>query len=432
MQYVFMDNFRGFSRTLLPLRQVTFLVGENSTGKSSFLKLLNVLSRPRFWFDPAFSFQEDTEFESFGDIVSAWAHDKTFFTVGILLLQPKKKPTSVSCSFALCRFSDRDGVPSLSRYVQFRGGRLTKLIFQRKSTKFKTASHEDSFPNDGEARRFFHELLESDATDTSGFRLLPKNVPPGQPLPLVLGIAHSIDKGETISMGSFSAEIPFSLNLTWIAPIRTKPQRFYGGGQKSFSPEGAHTPFLLRRALRTRSKSLGFAAGLRAFGEASGLFDTVLPHSFSKSPHSPFEILIRFTGAELNINNVGYGVSQVLPLVVEFLSKREGHAFAVQQPEVHLHPRAQAALGDLVAERARERKQKFILETHSDYLIDRCRLNINKAHDALDSQVIFFKRTDGGNEASALVIGPDGKYPDLQPPEFRRFFVKEEMDLLEI
>jgi predicted ATP-dependent endonuclease of OLD family len=70
MRYVFMHNFRGFSETLLPLRQTTFLVGENSAGKSSVLKLLYVLSRPRFWFSPDAPFQDEAELGGFDDIVS--------------------------------------------------------------------------------------------------------------------------------------------------------------------------------------------------------------------------------------------------------------------------------------------------------------------------------------------------------------------------
>ena len=54
MRYIYMNNFRGFSDTLIPLSQISFLVGENSTGKSSFLKLLYLLASPNFWFSPEF------------------------------------------------------------------------------------------------------------------------------------------------------------------------------------------------------------------------------------------------------------------------------------------------------------------------------------------------------------------------------------------
>ena len=427
-----MHNFRGFSETILPLRQLTFLVGENSTGKSSFLKLLYLLSRPQFWFTPERAIQEDADLGGFDDIVSAWANDKSFFQIGTLATRKSRKATKPKYSFTVHTFTNRDGSPEVSRYFHFNDGLLMKLVFQRKRTKYKTLDIDPSPSNDEEALQLFHDLVQKDREDKEGYKLLPKEIPPGPPLPIAVPIVRSLAKGKPFDTTELSAEIPFSIDLTWIAPIRTKPQRFYDGMRKTFTPEGDHTPFILRKSLRNTSKSRDFVEKLRIFGESSGLYETIIPHSFDRSPQSPFEILVKFSGAELNINNVGYGVSQVLPLIVEFLSRDKEQTFAVQQPEVHLHPRAQAALGDIVAELARERKHGFFFETHSDYLIDRCRLNLAKTPGSPSAQVLFFQRTEKGNLATVLNIDERGRYPAEQPPEFRDFFVKEEMRLLEV
>jgi hypothetical protein len=432
MQYVFMHNFRGFAETLIPLQHINFLVGENSTGKSSFLKLLYVLSRPYFWFSPEAPFQDDVELGGFGDMVSAWSPDKNYFQIGALSASNERKTGKTSCSFAVHTFGDRDGSPYVSRYLQFLDGRLTKFIFDKRQTKYKITQLSNEFASLSDVVTFFKSVVHSDRNDSVGFSQFPKNIPPNPPLPVAVAILKSMDTGKPITGGEFAAEIPFTLDLTWIAPIRTRPHRFYDGMRKAFSPEGDHTPFILRRSLRGATKGGDFAEKLRVFGKESGLFETIIPHSFSKNPQSPFEILVRFPGADLNVSNVGYGVSQVLPLVVEFLSRHKNRTFAVQQPEVHLHPRAQAALGDLIAEVAASRDHRFMLETHSDYLIDRCRLNLSKRNNAVPAQTIFFQRTTSGNTAIVLPIGKDGKYPDDQPLEFRGFFVREEMDLLEV
>ena len=52
--------------------------------------------------------------------------------------------------------------------------------------------------------------------------------------------------------------------------------------------------------------------------------------------------------------------------------------FLLQQPEVHLHPRAQAELSSLLATLASEGNRAFVVETHSDYMIDRARIEIRK------------------------------------------------------
>ncbi len=432
MKYVFMDNFRGFSETILPLQQITFLVGENSTGKSSFLKLLFMLSQPQFWFSPEYSIHEEVDLGNFRDIVSARSPDKSFFRVGVLSSGEEKKGNVLSCVFTMFTFENRDGTPVVSRYMQFTDRLLTKLTFKRKRIQYKTTRLSNAFADEEDIIRLFLGIVRDDSQDVEGYSLFPKGVSPDLPLPLAVAFLRGLDKGKSISGVGPAVTIPFSMDLTWIAPIRTKPQRTYDGTKKSFSPEGDHTPFVLRRTLRRKSRSTEFAGKLKTFGEASGLFDTIVPHSFGRNPQSPFEILVKFLGAQLNINNVGYGVSQVLPLIVEFLSRDENRTFAVQQPEVHLHPRAQAALGDLVAEVAAERDHSFIMETHSDYLIDRCRLNLAKRSETLGAQVIFFQHTDSGNKATVLRILEDGKYPPDQPPEFKDFFIKEEMNLLEV
>jgi hypothetical protein len=426
-----MDNFRGFRDTVIPLKQITFLVGENSTGKSSFLKLLYMLSRPQFYFSPEHSIQEEVDLGSFDDIVSAWSDDRSFFKVGTITSEKDIKTNRLTCSFTVFTFSNRDGSPFVARYIQFSAERLTKLAFQPRRTKYKTIDVNETFNNENDILQFFRNVVEKDQQDTEGFTFFPKNIPPNPPLVVAVAILKTIAKGKTFHGYEFTAEIPFSIDLTWIAPIRTKPLRFYDGMRKAFTPEGDHTPFILRKSLRAKTKSRIFAAKLKAFGESSGMFDTIIPHSFDRSPQSPFEILVKFSAAQLNINNVGYGVSQVLPLIVEFLSREKNRTFAVQQPEVHLHPRAQASLGDIVAELAKERKHWFILETHSDYLIDRCRLNLAKSAESPSAQVIFFQRTQAGNKATVLDIS-NGKYPSDQPVEFRNFFVREEMSLLEI
>lgn len=432
MRYVFMNNFRGFADTLLPLRQTTFLVGENSTGKSSFLKLVFLLSQPRFWFQPEFAIPEEADLGNFRDIVSAGAHDRSFFQIGVLSTFKNKRTGAFRCSFSAHTFKERDGTVFVSRYIQCSGEDIITLLLESKKIQYKTETIRKLFKSEDEILNYFREIVLNNGNDDQSLQDFPSNLPPNPPLPLAVSIVRSIRKGKQLHDNEFTAEIPVAFNLTWIAPIRTKPQRIYDGMKRSFSPEGDHTPFVLRQSVGDRTKSNQFVEKIKEFGQASGLFETIVPHTFGRSPQAPFEILIRLKGAELNINNVGYGISQVLPLIVEFLSAEKKQYFAVQQPEVHLHPRAQAALGDLIFQIAKDKQHSFFLETHSDYLIDRFRLRMHDEKTSTHAQVIFFHRFEKGNRADVLVIEPDGKYPHNQPPAFRDFFVREELRLLEV
>ncbi|MCC7493774.1 MAG: AAA family ATPase [Fimbriimonadaceae bacterium] len=73
-------------------------------------------------------------------------------------------------------------------------------------------------------------------------------------------------------------------------------------------------------------------------------------------------------GDDVNIADVGFGVSQVLPVVVALLAAEPGQTVYLEQPELHLHPRAQVALASLLVDAA-NRGVRVIAETHSDLLL---------------------------------------------------------------
>ncbi len=93
-----------------------------------------------------------------------------------------------------------------------------------------------------------------------------------------------------------------------------------------------------------------------------------------------FEILIRTknNGIWSSLSDVGFGISQFLPIIVADLQLGEGSTLFIAQPEIHLHPRVQAQFGDYLVNRINKEKKKYIIETHSEYLINRLRLAITK------------------------------------------------------
>jgi predicted ATPase len=231
--------------------------------------------------------------------------------------------------------------------------------------------------------------------------------------------------------GEFRPKIPasFMTELISLAPIRTTPQRTYDRPQTSFSPEGKHTPYIIKKRLSSTAQAAKFRQFLERAGHESGLFKSVRVKSFGKTPLAPFEVQIILDKTPLALEDVGYGVSQALPVLVEMFDRPKRTAFSIQQPEVHLHPRAQAAMGDLIAELARSEEKRFFIETHSDFLIDRFRMNIRR-HGKVGSQVLFFERTPTGTRALSIPIGEDGNLPDNQPDQYRSFFINESLNLL--
>lgn len=427
MRYIYLNNVRGFSRTLIPIKECNFLVGENSTGKSSFLSLLKLLSEPHLYFQPRFSFGHEASPATFIDLVSAWASDQSFFDVGTVDIS-EASTSKTKLQFQVYRFTNNSGSPLLTQFIQRKSQKNLHLRFSKKLTEYLRSEGTSEPKSLNDAIAEFWRSVDSFNHQDSNFETFPKEFGRHLPLGLALSLLTSIQKGNEPSGSEIQFEITPHRQLTWIAPIRTKPSRIYDGLTREYSPEGEHAPFVLKQQL----KSSNFVEKLREFGAASGLFEVISTHTFGKGVRNPFEVMIQISGKSFNIENVGYGVSQALPLIVEFLSRKERRRFAVQQPEVHLHPRAQAALGSLLFSLASERKHTFLIETHSDFMIDRYRLEMSAAKESPPSQVLFFSRTENGNQITPIDITQSGHYPVEQPAQFRDFFIREEMRLLSL
>ncbi len=120
----------------------------------------------------------------------------------------------------------------------------------------------------------------------------------------------------------------------------------------------------------------------------------------------------------VSIADVGIGVSQVLPVVVALLVAEPGQLVYLEQPELHLHPRAQAALGDLLADAAR-RDVRVVVETHSDLLLRRLQTLI--AEEQLEAKLVelhwFTRDRDGVTHVSSAELDEAGAYGDW-PEDF--------------
>ena len=124
--------------------------------------------------------------------------------------------------------------------------------------------------------------------------------------------------------------------------------------------------------------------------------------------------------------DVGFGVSQVLPALAALFRADGPPMFLLQQPELHLHPSAQAALGSLFC-RTAEAGRQLIVETHSDYILDRILLDVRDKRTALkpdDVSILYFEREDQDVSIHSIRIDEGGQVLDA-PKGYRRFFKDE-------
>lgn len=132
-----------------------------------------------------------------------------------------------------------------------------------------------------------------------------------------------------------------------------------------------------------------------------------LIHDFAVKPvaqgRKEYEVRVR-TGqqsAEVLLTDVGFGVSQVLPVIVECFYVPRRSIVILEQPEIHLHPAVQAELADLfiAAVRAREagddRNVQFIIESHSEHFLRRLQRRIAEEELAKKDAALYFVHTEG-------------------------------------
>ncbi len=419
----FVDHFRGFKKTAIPIKEVNFFVGENSTGKTSIISLISLFSSGNFWFDGDFR-TKDYNFSFFGDVYGKGFRSKNAETTVGLLMDGAKDNELQAYGIKLGSVGGKTALKSLklataTKEIQIliNGSEIQSMVTE---TKFKKASFSDW-------------ALEKIVPSKEFQQATTKHNPP----PFFISL--SLQDEHRNFMSSLNLFDVFS-NHTWVAPIRAKPQKTYDSEVIDESAEGAHTPYILSELYSGISKDAKteprLIRALNKFGKESGLFDKIGIRKFSKSSNSPFALTISLSKNKLLVTHVGYGVSQVLPILIEILRHRNGHWMTIQQPEVHLHPKAQASLGQLLYEVAKSKNGRFIIETHSDYIINRFRQmmgrEFGKDDVSIDAQIIYFERNKIGNLTHPIEIMPNGTYSLDQPKQFRDFFLEEEFNNLNV
>ena len=232
----------------------------------------------------------------------------------------------------------------------------------------------------------------------------------------------------------------FLKSLEYLGPSRAQPQRFYyvpkQGGRIGSSAQN-----IVRTLVKTaRHENLG----LDRINEwlAKSAFEVHLELKALDQNKTLYQLLLSDTpngrkrAFQSNIRDVSFGISQVLPVVVEALLASEHKTLLLEQPELHLHPGAQVQLGNLFVKMARQ-GVRFLIETHSEHLLIRLRRWIAEtsvgqktigSHDEYLNEeelaVHFINRDNGVSTAARIEIGTYGQLLN-SPPGFQGFFADD-------
>ncbi len=381
------ENYKAFpKRESMELRPLTVLIGRNSSGKSVIARLPLLLAR-------ALSERAEAPLElefdgldfgaSFVDLihkrflhgaigVGATFADDSGHTHGFQVkLQHFDEPKMLlaSCfeyfsdSPIILEWSGQDPLRDAENYHFVTTGQECKVSFRK------------IFPSD-------IQLQEKQSAVAA--------VPSASGMPGTGSLAPMIQRLEKAGK-AFSAAME---RITYLGPFREPPQRKYlfpGASPKNVGSAGERASallgddFLRRRGRVVDSVGDWFARCLGGWpldvSRQGDGFSLVL-----RNPDDP--------SIEINIVDVGIGISQVLPIVVqrqfEAISGNHGNIEIVEQPELHLHPRAHTELADLYVTALQQTNTRFLIETHSENFLLRIRRRVAEGGLDPDKVIIYW------------------------------------------
>ena len=427
----------------VPLRPITLLVGENSTGKTTLLGCYAALHRVlpgrdifTFINEPDFN-EEPFAMGSFRDIVRSRRGRSgriSEFKLGFGFDAEQSGFAYRELTVTLLESGSQPVVSSLRLEV----GDDSYLELQR------TESGKCALECPGVPVREFDVSFGN-----VGFLLHMLSKGDSHPLPRMPNLEPFFEHlngprlGEDEGYGQHGFALPRLPDPIPVAPLRSKPRRTYDPVRETASAEGEHIPMLMMRLDRTSKKDWGsLHDGLVEFGRGAGLFSDIKVKGHGKQMSDPFQLQVKVrSGPHANIMDVGYGISQSLPILVDIMAanpftrtlgrrSREGSTFLLQQPEVHLHPRGQAELASFFIEAFKKRGNRFLIETHSDYIVDRVRIAVRQGAVKPDDVVIlYFEPKGNAVKIHSMSLDADGNLHGA-PAGYREFFLRETDRLL--
>jgi predicted ATPase len=247
----------------------------------------------------------------------------------------------------------------------------------------------------------------------------------------------------------FAADLTLALDeqlaaLAYLGPLRERPSRLYrwsGEEPEDVGWRGERTVAALLAGqertynLKPRRKLRRLQVLVAEWLQRLGVIDDFRVVPIGRG-HDVYEVRVRAPGRrhEVLLTDVGFGVSQVLPVITECFYAPPGSTLILEQPEIHLHPAVQAGLADLFIEAAAMREDnaprelQMIVESHSEHLVRRLLRRIADESLRVEDVAMYFVRPGrSGSVIEPLEVDDHGNVRNW-PADF---FGDQTTDMLE-
>lgn len=217
-------------------------------------------------------------------------------------------------------------------------------------------------------------------------------------------------------------------SVSYLGPLRAYPQRHHvisGEARDTVGVRGEDTPEAIARDHDSVTR------WINQWFEAFDIPYDLDVHSIGDEVSGDMVVMTltdRRTQTPVSPSDVGFGIGQLLPIIVE-ANLAHGSVLCVEQPEIHLHPRLQAHLADLfIATSApatgrissRPDANQWLIETHSEALMLRLQRRVREGKISADDVSVLYVEPSGkdGSVVIPLRLDSDGEFRDAWPGGF--------------
>ena len=422
-----LTNFKAWKKLKMPLGRITGIFGTNSSGKSSLLQFLLLLKQTKNATDRGLVL----DFGGPGELVNMGGYRD------VVNRGNEELDIEWSLYWGLSdevRIGDPSGPPT---NVLMKGRNLrTKCCIGLSDTRLTTRQlkyrfAETDFSIEPRADRPREYLLQSHGRHEMNF---VRNRGRGWALPgptkthLFPSQAQTFYKN-TSFLSVFETEYETLMDgIFYLGPLREYPQREYrwsGASPVDVGSRGEHSvDAILAATSRNEKRNLQPRFRLMSFQEmvAYWLQELELIHSFEikeiAQGSNLYHALVRAneSSPETMLTDVGFGVSQVLPVLVLLYYVPDGSIVLMEQPEIHLHPSVQSGLADVMLAVAKRRRIQIIVESHSEHLLRRFQRRAAEGNVPASHLKLYFVSNDNGvaklNDLTLNEFGEIENWPD--------------------
>lgn len=380
------ENFKSWKDTgALRIAPLTAFFGANSSGKTSILQVLLMLKqtveRPSDWND-ALDFGDEhalVNLGSFGDVIYKHRQDLSL---------------NVSVSWNLSE--------KLNIENPFMGNaspiETTTLSFSTSIVKIdKHSVTADYFNYSVAGRRLSIEWGPNHSVRSIG----SDRVFLSDPLFRCYGVRDRSSGTLKLSFWQFEEAFEELFSRTrYLGPRREYPRPLYSWEGDHPEGVGQHGKEMVSALFSSRIQLLHLEEQVPRWLQQLGLI-----HSYRLAPDSEHENGYEFlvtkhkNGSEVRLTDVGFGVSQVLPVLILCYYVQEGSILILEQPEAHLHPKIQSDLADVLIDVVKNRNVQIFLESHSEHLLQRLTRRIAEEKLSAEETALYSCQINNGTSA---------------------------------